>query len=90
MHCVICKAYHCNFYYGDCAQGQLQKFMLVEGIKHQMVIPVNFVNYTEYTRLLKHLAGRPQVSIFNFMFEHYISKGYFYFEQNKSTYNFPL
>ncbi|CAD8173350.1 unnamed protein product [Paramecium pentaurelia] len=90
MQCCICKAYHCTFYYGDCNNAALQKFMLVKNIQHQMVIPYNYVNSTEYNRLLKHLGGRPQTVIFNFMMDNYISKGYFYFQQNKLTFNNPI
>ncbi|CAD8182036.1 unnamed protein product [Paramecium octaurelia] len=90
MQCCICKAYHCTFYYGDCNNAALQKFMLVKNIQHQMVIPFHYVNSAEYNRLIQHLGGRPQTTIFNFMMENYISKGYFFFEQNKSTFNNPI
>ncbi|CAD8126065.1 unnamed protein product [Paramecium sonneborni] len=90
MQCCICKAYHCLFYYGDCVNAALQKFMLVKNLQHQMVVPYNYVNYIEYGRLLQHLQRRPQTVIFNFMMENYISKGYFYFQQNKSTFPNPI
>ncbi|CAD8108451.1 unnamed protein product [Paramecium sonneborni] len=90
IQCCICKAYHCTFYYGDCINTALQKFMLVKNIQHQMVVPYNYINNIEYGRLIQHLQRRPQTIIFNFMMDNYISKGYFYFQQNKYTFPNPI
>jgi hypothetical protein len=61
----------------------MQKFMLVKGLEHQMIVPLNFINATEFEKIRKHLNGRPQTVIFKFMMDNYISKGLFYFQQNK-------
>ncbi|CAD8127584.1 unnamed protein product [Paramecium sonneborni] len=90
MFCCICKVYDCKFYYGDCTKANLNKLMLVKDIGNNFQIPLNFINDVEYNRILNHLQGKQHNIIYEFMMEHYINKGDFYFEQNKSTFNFPL
>ncbi|CAD8212752.1 unnamed protein product [Paramecium pentaurelia] len=90
MMCCICKVYDCKFYYGDCNKANLNKLMLVKDIRDLVQIPLNFINNVEYIRIINHLQGKQHSTIFDFMLEHYINKGDFYFQQNKSTFNFPL
>ncbi|CAD8213771.1 unnamed protein product [Paramecium octaurelia] len=90
MMCCICKVYDCKFYYGDCNKANLNKLMLFKDIRDMVQIPQNFINNVEYERIINHLKNNDATYIYDFMMEHYIKKGDFYFEQNKRTFNFPL